>query len=158
MICPQCGARNEPGGKFCVRCGTPMPTNATPAGYPATNSVSQPVSTPPPPQEDFVIVSEGQAPPPAPPQWQAPPPPPPQQWQGPPPPQQWQAPPPQWQAPPPQQQWQAPPPQYARAPAQPPRKSHTLRNVLLAIALLAIVGAGAGGYFLYQTFNKPSIA
>jgi Protein of unknown function (DUF3352) len=152
MICPQCGARNEPGGKFCVRCGTPMPTNATPAGYPGAGSVSQPVSAPPPPLEDFVIVSEGQAPPPAPPQWAPPPPAPAPQWQAPPPPQ-------QWQAPPPQQQWQAPPPQqFARGPAQPARKSHTLRNVLLAIALLAIVGVGAGGYLLYQTLNKPSIA
>jgi hypothetical protein len=38
-----------------------------------------------------------------------------------------------------------------------PRKSHLVRNVLLVFLLLAVVGVGAGAYFLNQTFNKTAV-
>jgi hypothetical protein len=56
-----------------------------------------------------------------------------------------------------------PPSDTARVAAAPsmtppaPRKSHLVRNVLLVFLLLAVVGVGAGAYFLNQTFNKTAV-
>lgn len=58
-----------------------------------------------------------------------------------------------------------PPPEPARLaegvpvppPAAPPRPSHLVRNVVLAVGLLALIGGAAGAYLLYQAVNKPNV-
>ncbi|MDQ2805535.1 MAG: DUF3352 domain-containing protein, partial [Chloroflexota bacterium] len=76
--------------------------------------------------------------------------PPPGQYAAGPPPGQYGAPPPgQYGAPPPT----APYPVAAPPPGQAPRKGHLLRNVLIALALLAVVGVGGVAYLATQTLS-----
>ena len=178
MFCPQCGAQNTETAKFCAGCGRPLqaeaaranpapavPVPPAPPSGPASYGYSaqppaygygappdQPNPPAPPPGYGYNAPAGGPAPQPA---YGAPPA---QGGYGTPAP----APPtytygaaPSYSAPPPSD--------TARVAAAPsmtppaPRKSHLVRNVLLVFLLLAVVGVGAGAYFLNQTFNKTAV-
>ncbi len=142
--------------------GPPPPAGPPPGQYGAPPP-GQYAAGPPPGQ--YGAPPPGQyaaGPPPG--QYGAPPPqyaaPPPGQYAAGPPPGQYGAPPPQYAAPPPGQyaagpppgKYGAPPPQYAvPPPGQAPRKSHLLRNVLIVLGLLALVGVGSAAYLATQT-------
>jgi hypothetical protein len=177
MFCPQCGAQNTETAKFCAGCGRPLQAEAAranpapaapppasppaPASYgysaqPPTYGYSAPQDQPNPPAPQSAYGYNAPVGGPAPqPGYGAPPA---QGGYGAP----AQAPPtytysaaPGYSAPPPSD--------TARVAAAPsmapsaPRKSHLLRNVLLVFLLLAVVGVGAGAYFLNQTFNKTAV-
>ncbi len=150
MICPQCGYENKDGTSFCVRCGTALrATTGQPGaaryegGTPASPGPSAPPNQPPP--------AYGYSQPPA-----AQPPPAYGYSTGSPPASPYGSPPSEAQ--PPIQDL----PESARLagapPPVPPRRSHLLRNVLVAVALLVVVGGSAVAYLAYQALNKPNIA
>jgi hypothetical protein len=147
-----------------------QPAQPAQPGQPPAYGYNTGAAAPPPPPDDFVVVNQGQedmARAPQQPQYGAPPPP--QQPQYGAPPQQYGQQPPQYGAPPPQYNQQPPqqygqqPPQYGAPPTQvyqaapppaAPRKTNPMRYVLIAVALLAVVGVGAAGYII-ATGNSP---
>lgn len=139
MVCEDCGTESDGRSDFCPRCGGKLVLAQAPGAGQGSSAAPSRIGGEQPPTAYGYNAPPAQ---PAPPQaygynsQQAPAPSYPAREEPPPP--------------------SYPPPPTAQAPTPPPR-GNLLRNVLLALGLLALVVVGAGAFFLLQSVNKPNI-